>query len=219
MIRLRSLALASVFLGLIAANATATTLFSTLGQTSDDIFTLHSSTDLWNASDFKTGAQGATITSIRAALGNPDSIAHNFQVSLYSDSGGAVGSLLETFSTASLGAGVTGTNNYVSFTHAGATLAANTTYWVVLKMQEAISSDSPYWWLNYSDATDPGSVFTSVSTTPPYYTDNAGVDWYDYASGNRRMDITGTLITLVPEPGRMLLALAGFVGIFFRRRR
>ena len=213
---LRPLILAAI-VGLFAANASAAVLFSTLGQSSDEVFPPINSTDVWVATDFTTGAQGVTINSIRTALINNDSISHSFEVALYDSNLGEVGTLLTTFSSASLAASTAGTGNYVNFTHAGASLAANTTYWVVLKMLEAVSTDSPYWWLNYGDDTDAGSSFTTVAATAPKYTTDAGGGWNDYGSGNFRMEING--FTVVPEPSRAVLALAGLLGICFRRRR
>jgi hypothetical protein len=211
---LRPLLLAAI-VGLLSANASAAVLFSTLGQTQDDAQTI-TSTDNWWASDFSTGAQASTITSIRAAMGNFDSIAHNIDLALYSDAAGTVGSLVATFSSAAIGANTLGSNNLV-FSHAGASLSANTTYWVVVKMQEAIVDNSPYWWLNYSNGVDGGGSFTAVSGTNPQVSLDTGASWIDYGSGNFRMEING--FTAVPEPSRAVLAFAGLFILGFRRRR
>ena len=211
---IRPLVLAAI-VGLFTANAPAAVLFSTLGQASDEART-YLDTDNWWSSDFTTGSQASTITSIRAAMGNFDTVAHNFDLYLYADAAGEPGSVIATFSSASITATTTGSNNLV-FNHAGASLDANTTYWVVVKMQEAIATDSPYWWLNYGDDADVGSSFTTAATTAPTGSTDAGSSWFDWGSGNFRMDING--FTVVPEPSRAMLAIAGLLVLGFRRRR
>lgn len=207
--------LLAVFAGLFAANASATVLFSTLGQADHEARSIFD-TDNWWASDFTTGAQASTVTSIRAAMGNFDTIAHNFDLYLYSDSGGSVNSLVATFSSATIAASTLGSNN-LQFNHAGASLNANTTYWVVMKMQEALVTDSPYWWLNYGNGVDAGGSFTAENGTDPQFSTDGGASWTPYGSGNFLMEING--FTVVPEPSRAVLAIAGLFGLCFRRRR
>ncbi len=101
---MRSLALATAIAGLFAANASAAVLFSTLGQSNNapnGIF----DTDYRLATDFETQGVGASITGITLNMNNSDTIDHNFTVSLYSDLGGAVGSLLTNFSSELIAAG------------------------------------------------------------------------------------------------------------------
>lgn len=211
---LRPLILAAI-VGVFAANASAAVLFSTLGQASNEART-YLDTDNWWSSDFTTGSQASTITSITAAMGNLDSVGHNFDLYLYADAAGEPGSVVATFSSATIAAATIGSNN-LAFNHAGASLSANTTYWVVVKMQEAIATDSPYWWLNYGDDADVGGSFTTVASTAPKFSTDAGSSWSDYGSGNFRMEING--FTVVPEPSRAVLAIAGLFGFCFRRRR
>lgn len=211
---IRPLVLAAI-VGLFTANAPAAVLFSTLGQASDEART-YLDTDNWWSSDFTTGSQASTITSIRAAMGNFDSTAHTFDLYIYADAAGEPGSVVASFSPATIAAATTGSNNLV-FNHAGASLNANTTYWVVVKMQEAIATDNPYWWLNYAEGTDAGSSFTTVAATAPKFSTDAGSSWSDYGSGNFRMEINGFMV--VPEPSHAVLAIAGLFGLCFRRRR
>ena len=166
--------------------------------------------------DCARSAHASPVRSTQSAYGYHDTVDHNFDLYIYADAAGEPGSVIATFSSASITAATTGSNNLV-FNHAGASLDANTTYWVVVKMQEAIATSSPYWWLNYTDNADVGSSFTTVAATAPKFSTDAGSSWSDYGFGNFRMDING--FTVVPEPSRAVLAIAGLLVLGFRRRR
>jgi len=200
-----------------ALPAKAATLFSTLGQSSNAA-EFYSTTDYRYASDFETGAQTSSITGISTAMGNPDSIAHTFKASIFSSVAGAPDSLVGAFSTQSIAGNTFGVNNILTYTHAGLALAANTKYWIVLEMLEAISSDGPGWWIhNADDDIDAGGSFPAVSTTAPQISTDNGASWSAYSSGNFRFSLTG--ITAVPEPARALFASLGCFALLLRRRR
>ena len=216
---MRPLALAAAIAGLFAANASAAVLFSTLGQSnnaSNSVF----DTDYRLASDFETQGLGATITGLTLKLNNIDSIAHNFKVSLYDDLGGTVGSLLTDFSTEVIAANQSGTIDKL-FSHAGYSLAASTKYWVVLEMLENVTNpgfgDDPTWSGNSSDGIDGGGSFLEVTSTKALTSFDQGMNWNDAVADNFLFNVIG--VAAVPEPSRVVLAIAGLFVLGIRRRR
>jgi hypothetical protein len=216
---MRPLALAAAIAGLFAANASAAVLFSTLGQSdnggSNGIF----DTDYRLATDFETQGVGASITGLTLNMNNSDIIVHNFTVSLYSDLGGTVGTLLTNFSTELIAAGQVGAINKL-FTHAGYSLVANTKYWVVLEMLENydnINGDYPVWSGNSGDGIDGGGSFLEVTSTKAQYSNDGGASWNDASADNFLFNVIG--VAAVPEPSRAVLAIAGLFVLGFRRRR
>jgi hypothetical protein len=214
----RPLLLAAIA-SLFAANASAAVLFSTLGQTNNSPSVLFD-TDYRLASDFKTQGLGANITGLTLALSNVDIIAHSFVAHLYADVGGVPdATALTSFSTQVIAAGISGVNQL--FSHPGYSLAANTNYWVVLEMLENIDpgpfGDTPIWSGNTSDGIDGGGSFLEVTTTKAQFSFDAGASWNDASADNFLFNVIGT--TVVPEPSRAVLAIAGLFVLGFRRRR
>lgn len=215
---MRPLALAAAIAGLFAANASAAVLFSTLGQSNNapnGIF----DTDYRLATDFETQGVGASITGLTLNMNNSDTVDHNFTVSLYSDLGGAVGSLLTNFSSELIAAGQVGAINKL-FTHAGYSLVANTKYWVVLEMLENVVSggDQPNWSGNSGGGIDGGGNFLAVNSTMAQSSFDGGASWGDTSStSNFLFNVIG--VAAVPEPSRAVLAIAGLFVLGFRRRR
>jgi hypothetical protein len=213
---LRPLLLAAIA-GLFAANASAAVLFSTLGQGVNTTGILNDA-DIRFASDFETAGSGATITGLTLNLSNGDTIAHNFKTSIFSDLGGTVGALLTDFSTEVIAANQVGAINKL-FTHAGYSLAANTKYWVVIEMLEDIVDNTfdVTWTGNTADGIDAGGSFLEVTSSNTQVSFDAGGSWGDFQPGNFLFNVIGT--TVVPEPSRAVLAIAGLFGLCFRRRR
>jgi hypothetical protein len=216
---MRPLALAAALAGLFAANASAAVLFSTLGKTdnggSNGIF----DTDYRLASDFETQGVGASVTGLTLNMTNNDIIDHNFTVSLFSDLGGTVGSLLTSFSTELIAANTSGAVNKL-FSHGGYSLVANTKYWVVLEMLENydnINGDYPVWSGHSGQGIDGGGSFLEVTSTKAQYSNDAGASWNDAVADNFLFNVIG--VTVVPEPSRAVLAIAGLFVLGFRRRR
>ncbi len=217
---MRSLALAAAIAGLFAANASAAVLFSTLGQSNNGGASSLFDTDIRLASDFQTQGSGATITGLTLKMNNIDSIAHSFKVSLYDDLSGAVGSFLTNFSTEVITANQSLAIDKL-FTHAGYSLAASTKYWVVLEMLESVSNpgggNDPTWSGNSGGGIDGGGSFLAVATTMAQISFDAGASWSDTSADNFLFNVIGT--TIVPEPSRAVLAIAGLFVLGFRRRR
>ncbi|MBK8037073.1 MAG: hypothetical protein IPK22_08030 [Verrucomicrobiaceae bacterium] len=213
---MRALSLAVAIAGLFAANASAAVLFSTLGQSNNapnGIF----DTDYRLASDFETQGVGASITGLTLNLNNSDTVGHNFTVSLYSDAGGTVGSLLTNFSSELIAANTFGAVNKL-FT-GSYSLMANTKYWVVLEMLENVvsSGDQPNWSGNSGDGIDGGGSFLEVASTFAQTSSDGGASWSDASADNFLFNVIG--VAAVPEPSRVVLAIAGFFVVGFRRRR
>jgi hypothetical protein len=214
---MRPLALAAAIAGLLAANASAAVLFSTLGQSNNapnGVF----DTDYRLATDFETQGVGANITGLTLNLNNSDTDDHNFTVSLYSDLGGTVGSFLTNFSSQLIAAEEFGAINKL-FTHAGYSLVANTKYWVVLEMLENVASlgNQPNWSGNSGDGIDGGGSFLEVTSTKAQYSNDCGASWNDASADNFLFNVIG--VAAVPEPSRAVLAIAGLFVLGFRRRR
>ena len=210
----RPLLLAAIA-SLFAANASAAVLFSTLGQTNNAPSVLFD-TDYRLASGFKTQGLGADITGLTLALSNVDTIAHSFVARLYADVGGVPdATALTSFSTQVIAAGLSGVSQL--FSNPGYSLAANTNYWVVLEMLENTSSDNPIWSGNTSGGIDGGGSFLGVLPTKAQFSFDAGVSWNEASADNFLFNVIGT--TVVPEPSRVVLAIAGLFVLGFRRRR
>ncbi len=218
---MRPIALAAAIAGLLAANASAAVLFSTLGQSNGAAQSIFDTTYLL-ATDFETQADGATITGLTLNLTNVDSISHSFKVWLHSDISGSVGASLTNFSTETLVANQSGALNKL-FTHdTGYSLVANTKYWVVLEMLENVanplSGNDPTWSGNSGDGIDGGGSFLEVTSTKAMFYDSFAANWTDSIADNYLFNIIGTL-SPVPEPSRVVLAIAGLFVLGFRRRR
>lgn len=213
---LRPLVLAAI-VGLFSANASAAVLFSTLGQGINTTGIINDA-DIRFASDFETAGSGATITGLTLKMSNGDTIAHNFKTSIYSDLGGTVGTLLTDFSTEMIAANQVGAIDKL-FTHAGHSLAANTKYWVVIEMLEGIVDNTfdVTWTGNTIDGIDGGGSFLEVTSSETQVSFDAGASWGDFQTGNFLFNVIG--VTVVPEPSRAVLAIAGLFGLCFRRRR
>ncbi len=173
------------------------------------------------ASDFRTAPQSSTITGIRATVSNADDLDHTFKASLYSDATGSVGSLVAAFSSIQLPAESTGPN-LLTFTHAGVSLAADTTYWLVLETLEGeYNSNAVSWWGVDSTSADLGSSFLTVNSTDVLHSESPYTNWTAFAPGlitNLQYDLIGTL-DAVPEPSRTMLSGLGCLLLLMRRRR
>lgn len=201
-------------------NASATTLFSTLGGTATEVFDDDPTVRV--ASDFRTTPlQSSTITGIRATVSNTDFVDHTFRASLYSDAAGSVGSLVAAFSSILLPAESAG-ENLLTFSHAGISLAADTTYWLVLETLEGeYDTNAVSWWGVDAAAADAGSPFATVNSTDVLRSDIGNPNWAPFLPGlitNLDFDLIGTLDG-VPEPSRAMLAGLGCALLLMRRRR
>jgi hypothetical protein len=160
--------------------------------------------DTWLTAGFGTDGRDYDLTSITLLLQRA-SIGGQVELDVYDDDflqpGSLVGSL--TYS------GTIGSSlSEVTFTTTGLSLAANSSYWVVLK---AVTGEFAWSWANDSDGSGAGFQHTWGST------DDAGATWFTYDSYPLQMSV---MATAVPEPGSLIpFALgAGAVLVHFRRR-
>lgn len=225
-------ALPLIFLALMVgfctdASATGTTTYiSTLGQTpagSGAVAQYGGQLDA-NASDFRTGGTAVSITSGTFSFANSDDISHVMTPSIYLDVGNKPGTLVGSFGTFSIAAAVTpGDFVFANYTvsSGGISLAANTTYWVVVKVDQATDLPFPVVWNTTSgQGVDVGSTFTTVSGTQVQYSSDGGSTWANAnlgsGAGNALYSLSGSPVA-VPEPATGCL-LAGALGTLLLRR-
>jgi hypothetical protein len=191
-----------------------------LGQADDDSTGLVSTTDR-AATDFFTGGSATIITGATLRMTNLDTIGHSFDVHIYTNSANSDAS--PTFGSTLVGTLSGGTisdmafSANVNFTDTGIALAANTKYWVVLEMLEALNGDPVFWFQEPAGNVDAGSSFLDEDATYSQLSGDAGDTWFPFSFGNHIFSLSG--IVAAPEPSRALLASFGLLGLMLRRRR
>jgi hypothetical protein len=193
----------------------AAAFFSNLGLTTNGFFGGNlDNTSYRLATDFLTGASPTTITKAVLRLENPDNIGHHYTLSLFTDGGsGLPGSLVGSLNT-SLIAPLANPAVTNSFSSSGITLAPNTAYWAVLQINEAITNSDSFWSGLGSQATDPGSLFSTIPGTATKRSTDSGATWTDGSTGNFWFSLSGTT---VPEPATFALVGIGVLGVLLSR--
>jgi hypothetical protein len=193
----------------------ADTFFSNLGLATNVSFGYNIDSPSYRlATDFLTGPSATTVTNATLKLASLDSIGHNFTLSLFTGSGSNTpASLVGSFNSTFLPA-LSPQTNY-SFSSSGISLAPNTAYWAVLQINENIQNTDSYWWGLNNQATDAGSVFSTISGTSIELSRDSGATWTDGTTGNFWFSLSGTL---VPEPAAFDLVAMGLLGLYFLRR-
>ena len=194
---------AAALLVIIFSQATsAATLFSTIGQL-DHYVTSSTFANHQFASDFRTGTDPAMITALLLPLRNQDTIQHNIRAAIHLDSAGVPGAVVAEFdNTISLPAGESAFTSRL-FTTTGIDLDAETNFWVVMRQLESGTSSANFQDVdmtgNFFNGVDPGSLFTTVSTTSVQNRIGFGA-WVPFADGNLRFALEGVVTPSVPEP-------------------
>jgi hypothetical protein len=134
------------------------------------------------------------------------------ELDLYSDGLLAPGALIgQLTSPATYSSGLTDT----SFSASGITLAANTTYWIVLK-----AATGAFDWSWTDDNTGTGSGYQGIWGTSL----DAGNTWFTYTVFPTQFSVTtsASATAPAPEPGTWMLSAAGLLvgcGAFRRRMK
>jgi hypothetical protein len=167
----------------------------------------------FQAQGFTVGSNAGSLNTIvlglSANLTSPNSL-----LELYSNNAGSPGSLLETFTL---------TNGPVltkqTYTFNGSYLmSANTSYWVVLSVANADSSNSIYWYAASSFLNPSGQNGSGLTYLGTKERNDVGGTWTTTLP-SMSINLDGTMTNTVPEPSTyVLLGIAlGVVG--FARRR
>jgi hypothetical protein len=94
------------------------------------------------------------------------------------------------------------------------TLAANSTYWFVISVDQSLG-DTKYWW-DLTDSAAIDSDFAGTALPLGYANSTDGSSWNRFEGSSMPMSIYGSA---VPEPGTLSLMGIGMSGAFFARRK
>lgn len=168
--------------------------------------------DNWFGIEFTTDGSNYTLDDATVDIVN-NSPATSFFTAVYTDSSGAPGALLETLSGSTNPA-----TGLATYTSAGLSLSANTTYWFVM---------------GHSNGTDTGEIRWSQTSTDssagPWalgnQTDrsqNQGASWGGFSGEEGYLRLNATVAVEssgTPEPSTLMLAGLGLLGLATKRRR
>ncbi|MCC7475263.1 MAG: hypothetical protein IT425_07695 [Pirellulales bacterium] len=197
----------------------AATLFSTIGQL-DHYVTSSTFANHHYASDFRTGTDASTITALLLPLRNQDTIQHNIRAAIHLDSAGVPGAVVAEFdNTISLPAGESAFTSRL-FTTTGIDLDAEANFWVIMRQLENGTSSSNNLDVdmtgNFANGVDPGSFFSTVSTTSVQNRIGFGA-WGPFAGGNLRFALEGIVTPSVPEPSCLMMLGTACLGTAYFR--
>jgi len=185
--------------------ATGTTALST---TNTDLGTSKVNDTNWIAQGFNTGTSSLlTVDAITVGLFGQDPGTTPLTVSIYSSSAGAPDAVLFTSASTNVGSG-----GKYSFNFSGATLAPNTTYFVV-------PNGGSWYWNTGTPAGPVGQNASGYTSADTYESTALGSTpagpWITPASSTRY----SVSVQAVPEPSTLVLGAVGFAGAYWLRRR
>lgn len=160
------------------------------------------------AASFGTGSSSATLEAVTLLLAN--STAGAAEVDLYTNSLLGPGSLVTQLAPPATYSAIL---TDVNFTANGVTLAANSTYWVVLK-----ATTGAFDWSWTADNTGTGIGYQGTWGTST----DGGNTWFTYAVFPTQLSVTTaeTATAATPEPGTWILCAATlFIGAYFLRKK
>jgi hypothetical protein len=165
------------------------------------------------AQQFTTGSQSENIPWVIADIGPTSSAGSGFEVSIFSDASGQVGSLLNNGLLT--GAGSPTVNSNIRYMASGLTLAADTSYWVVFENPVVGSHVDVQDTQGGSLTTQSRAGWTTLSTTD--YSSDGGTTYNSLANAVPLFEIDGVVAT--PEPSTLALAGLGGLGMLWQLRR
>ena len=164
--------------------------------------------DTWVAASFRTDASSFTLSNVTLLLDSTDG--GSAAVSVYSNGLLAPGSLLGTLTSSdSLSSALTP----VTFSNGGLSLAADSTYWVVL---QALGGSVDWAWTD--DNTGTGVGYQGAWGT----SSDAGLTWFTDDIYPTQLSVNAAAAsTATPEPDALTLWFAGalLVGTFLKTRK
>ena len=204
------------FLSLADSSARAAVLFKNNNQLTNSVTRLQNTTDR-AASDFSTFSLTSVVQSAIVTVFNNNLsgfTAHNFTLSIYTDNGGVPGTVVGTFQPFQISVAQSVQTKLTTTTDpAGISLAANTTYWGVMQVNETASTEFAGWYRTTTQNVDAGSAFTTLASTQVLSSANSGSTWSNAIVGNSMFQLDG----LAPEPS-MLTPLFLTVAMLLRRK-
>ncbi|WP_161974588.1 choice-of-anchor R domain-containing protein [Piscinibacter terrae] len=204
---------AAAVMALAASCAQADVLVSNLAQPERSFSELTSL--FWAAQSFTTDGSGHALLSIDAMLGTSAYRGDDteYVAELHASGPGIIGSLLTTFSFGSMPSGAPTSISLLPTS--GVTLAAGTTYWLVMGERHG-SLDSEYLGWSYADgnaSTGPGSLGAFG------YSTDGGMSWaastFDTPNPFR---LAVNVASPVPEPSSLALTALGLLALMAMRR-
>lgn len=192
-----------------ATQAQANVVVSNLTDTLDGDSSIQNS--FWQAQEFVTGSQSVQLTSIILPLSIlPSNGAYAGTAELVTDNSGLPGSsVLATFSVPAIASLYPSFGDYTLTPDSGATLAANTDYWLVLKD----SGPGDFYWAGTH--TDTPSILNSA------HSQNGGTSWTAPTwspNGAFMLQVNASPVPL-PAAAWLMLSGLGALGAFTRRSR
>jgi len=196
-----ALGCSALFLGAFALYAD--TLSSNLTATTADVEI--ASGDTWLTASFETDSSSYILGDVTLLLAN--SGAGVAEVDLYSDGGFQPGSLIGALSSPST---YSSNLSATTFTNSGITLAADSTYWIVLK---SLAGDLDWAWTDDNTGTGAGFQNTWGETS------DAGATWFTYDIYPLQFSVDAAS-TAAPEPGTAAFLMGGgaLLGAFALKR-
>ena len=172
--------------------------------------------DAYVAESFTTDAFASTLSSVDLSLlsvfnGTPD-----VTLAIYSNNGlDLPGTSLETLSlSGTLGAGSN------TFTSTGLSLAANTTYWVVLATSSYSVFGPQAVWARTASTNETNTGGSAWSIGDQYYTSDTDLSSLMSGGGAFKMSVSSQTVSAVPEPATYaVLAGLAVLGLAAWRRR
>jgi hypothetical protein len=186
----------------LANSASAAVILSNFDTSDDESSTLMDANNRSKAMGFQMGDASFELDSVILRLETPNPGAANFQLALHGASGSVPGPHLLTFISPEIT--TQGIANYTFNAPPGFTLEAGQLYWLVLRDNNTIGSDSR--WISAFNPTDPDGLGRATHFGVTFDGD------YTYPPTTPSFSVNTYALVAVPEPGRA--ALAAGLGLF-----